>query len=111
MTASNHSVSRRAALRLAAFSFAAASTAALANQFDLKELKEDVEELKYDEEVTDIGPDAAEKNVTRTKKTAEVPKFRTEEAELLKKEDAAYDAMVEKELEEDARLKAQFSQK
>lgn len=87
------------------------STAALAGQFDLGDLKEDVEELSYEEEVVDVGPDAAEKIITRIKKKTGPPKFRTQEAELLKKEDAAYDAMVEKELEDEARIKKQFSKR
>lgn len=103
-------ISRRAALRFAAFSLAAAATSALAaEEFSLKELKEDVEELKYDDEVLDVGPDSKEKNITRIKKKDATPKFRSKEAELLKEEDKKYDAMVEKELEDEARIKAQFS--
>jgi hypothetical protein len=61
-------LSRRAALRLAAFGVVAAAGGSAVRAFDLEELKEDVEELKYDDEVTDVGPDAAEELITRTKK-------------------------------------------
>lgn len=103
-------VSRRNVLRLAGVLATGTATAALAG-FDLKELKEDVEELNYEEEVTDVGPDPAEKNVLRTKKKKEEPAYRAEEKALVKEEEAAYDAMVAKELAEEARIKAQFSKK
>lgn len=102
-------VSRRGALRLAGLLATGAATAALAGPFDLKELKEDVEELNYEEEVTEVGPDPAEKNILRTKKKKEEPKFRAEEKEIIKEGSEAYDAMVAKELAEDAKLKAEFS--
>lgn len=105
----NPRVSRRGALRLAGLMATGAASAALAGQFDLKELKEDVEALQYDEEVTDVGPDPQEKQVLRTKKKKEEPKFRTEEKKQLKEEEDKYDAMVAKELEDEAKLKAQFS--
>lgn len=86
-----------------------AAAAAFAGEFDLKELKEDVEELNYEEEVTEIGPDPAEKNILRTKRKKEEPKFRVEEKEMVKEEENAYDAMIAREKEEDAKIKAQFS--
>jgi NAD(P)-dependent dehydrogenase (short-subunit alcohol dehydrogenase family) len=61
-------LSRRAALRFAALGVAAAAGLGVARAFDLEELKEDVEELKYDDEVTEVGPDDKEELITRTKK-------------------------------------------
>lgn len=101
-------LSRRAALRFAALSIAGVATSTLAASFDLKELKEDVEALKYDEEVLDVGPDSQEKNVTRIKKKEKEPEFRSEEQALIKKEDEEYDKMVASELAEEARLKATY---
>lgn len=103
-------ISRRTALKIAAFSLVSTlSSAALAEKFDLKELKEDVEELKYDDEVTEIGPDPAEKNPLRIKKKQPEPAYRSEEKELRKEEGEKYDAMLAKEKEAEAKLKAQFS--
>jgi hypothetical protein len=61
-------LSRRAALRLAALGVVSAAGLGMARAFDLEELKEDVEELKYDDEVTEVGPDDKEELLTRTKK-------------------------------------------
>lgn len=102
-------MNRRAALSVFGLSLTVAASSAMAGSFDLKELKEDVEALKYDEEVTDVGPDANEKNPTRIKKKVEAPSYKSEEAELIKSEEKKYDEMVEKELEEEAALKAKFS--
>lgn len=109
MRMSGASVSRRAALRFAAASIAGIAGVSLASDISLKELKKDVEELKYDEEVTDVGPDDREKNVTRTKKKVEEPKFRVEEKELLAEDENNFDEMVAEELEEEKKLKAKFS--
>lgn len=117
MTASG-GTSRRDVLRL--FSLAAVAAAAVPaasfaavkstdDDFDLKELKKDVEELKYDEELLDVGPDPQEKNPTRVKKKAPEPEFRAEEKELVEVDEKAFDAMVEKEKEQDAKIKAKFN--
>lgn len=103
-------ISRRTALKFAAFSLVSTiSSAALAEKFNLKELKEDVEELQYDEEVTEVGPDPAEKNPLRIKKKQREPQYKAEEKDLKKEEEEKYAAMLTKEKEEDAKLKAQFS--
>lgn len=103
-------ISRRVALKLAAFSLVSTiSSAALAQKFDLKELKEDVEELKYDDEVTEVGPDPAEKNPLRIKKKKPEPQYKSEEEEMKKKEEEKYGAMLAKEKENDAKIKTQFS--
>lgn len=104
------SLSRRAALQLAALSVGVAFASEARAQIDLKELKEDVEAIKYEEEVTDVGPDAqAENIITQTKKKEEEPEFRQKEKELLKEEESKYDQMVAQELAEEAKIKAAFS--
>lgn len=103
-------LSRRSVLQAAAFSLAGIASAALAaSNIDIKELKEDVKELEYDEEVTEVGPDPVEKNITRIKKKELEPSYKVEERELIKEEEEEYKAMVKKEAEEDARIKAKFS--
>ena len=108
MTLDNRAVSRRAVLRLAGFSAAALATAAFAEAPDLKELKQEVEELKYDEEVTEVGPDAAEKNILRAKKPEATPEYVEENAEIIETEKANYDAMLDKEKADADALKAKF---
>lgn len=108
--------SRRAMLHLAAGALAMVGVTAVRaaeddSNFSLKELKKDVEELKYDEEVVDVGPDDREKNPTRIKKKVEVPAFRSEEKELVKEEEENYDEMVAKEKADAAKIKAKFSKK
>ncbi|KAI0558425.1 DGF-1-like protein [Gracilaria domingensis] len=106
-------LSRRSVLRVAAFSVVGVAAAAIADGIDTKqlkeELKEDVKELNYEEEVTDVGPDAAEKNVTRIRKKEDEPAYKVEERELVKEEKEEYAAMLEREAEEDAKIKAKFS--
>lgn len=111
-------VSRRAALRLFSTAVGALALAAplraLADKrkeddFDLGELKRDVEALEYDEEVTDVGPDSQEKNPTRTKKKKVAPVYVEEEKEVIEGADKKYDAMVAKEKDAAARIKAEFS--
>lgn len=60
--------SRRQMLRAAGVAFGLTVVADVARAFDLKELKEDVEEIKYDEEVQEIGPDSKEELILRQKK-------------------------------------------
>ncbi|CAN8073548.1 unnamed protein product [Agarophyton chilense] len=102
-------LSRRSVLRGAAFSVVGIAAAAIAGQIDIKELKEDIKDLNYEDEVTDVGPDPAEKNITRIRKKQAEPAYKIEERELFKEEEQEYEAMVEKEAEEDARIKAKFS--
>lgn len=104
-------ISRRAALRAAAFGLAGAAAAAFAadEKIDLKELKEGVEELKYDEEVTEVGPDPAEKNILRTKKKEVDPAYVAEEKKILKESEEAYGEMLKEEESEAAILKEKFS--
>lgn len=106
-------VGRRAALRLAGLAFAGVAGSALAvnDKFDLKELKEDVEAINYDDEVTEVGPDAAAGQKLRTKKKEKEPEFRAEEKEQLKEEEQNYDAMLAKEAAEAEVIKAKFSKK
>lgn len=107
--------SRRAVLRLVAGALAVAGGSAAhaarkkdEDEFDMKELKKDVEDLKYDSEVTEIGPDTREKNPTRTKKPQAAPKYKDEEKRILENEGAAYKSMVNKELSESEKLKKEF---
>lgn len=58
--------------------------------------------------MVEVGPDSAEKNVTRFKKKEEAPAYRAEEAALEKEDDKAYDAMLAKEKVEAQKLKEQF---
>lgn len=103
-------MSRRAVLRLAAFSFAGVAAAAFAKEeIDIKELKEDIKGLKYEDEVNEIGPDPMEKNILRTKKKKVEPSYKGEEKELIKEEQQEYKAMVEKEAKDEANIKAKFS--
>lgn len=100
---------------MAGFSFAGAAFAAKNSRkdddFDIKELQKDVEELQYEEELTDVGPDPLEKNPTRIKKKAPEPSYVNEERDVLLKSDKKYDDMVAKEESDAQRLKEEFSKK
>lgn len=116
MTASGHS--RRSVLRLAALAGISVASAAFAAQnprkdddFDLKELQKDVEELQYDDELVDVGPDPLEKNPTRIKKKERVPEYVNDERDVLLKGDKKFDDMVAKETSDNERLKQEFSKK
>lgn len=116
MTASGHS--RRSVLRLAALAGISVASAAFAaktpskdDDFDLKELQKDVEELQYDDELVDVGPDPLEKNPTRIKKKERVPEYVNDERDVLLKGDKKYDDMVAKEAADNERLKQEFSKK
>lgn len=108
--------SRRAILRLAALGTVGVAGVALAanrkdDDFDLKELKKDVEELSYEEEVVEVGPDTREKNPTRIKKKEQVPEYMEEERDVLQKSDKKYDEMVAKEESDNERIKEIFDKK
>lgn len=116
MAASGHS--RRSVLRLAALAGISVASSALAaknprkdDDFDLNELQKDVEGLKYDEELVDVGPDPQEKNPTRIKKQKPDPEYVNEERDVLLKSDKKYDDMVAKEESDNERLKQEFSKK
>jgi hypothetical protein len=107
-------VSRRGLVRGAALGLAAlgAQAALAAGGISLKELKgelkEDVEEMKYDEELFDVGPDSKEANRIDLKRPPKVNTAVVAEEEREEKEEEKYDAMVAREKEEAARIKAVF---
>jgi hypothetical protein len=107
-------LSRRALLRGAGAALAAAGAgAALAaggiNLKDLSgELKEDVEALKYEDELFE-NPDAAEGLKLDTKKPKKENPVVVAEEVREQEEEAKYDAMVESEKSEAERVKALFA--
>lgn len=102
-------VSRRSVLRGAGLA-ALGLFVAPALAFDKGELKEDAEALNYEDELTDVGPDEKEKNITRAKKKAKAPGYREEQQALVKAEDQKYDEMVAEELKEDKEAKAKYEE-
>ncbi len=111
MVAGERRMGRRALLQLsAAFVGLSVAEAGFA-QIDKEELKEEVEEIKYEEEVTDIGPDPQAEMISRIKKPEEEPEFRKEEAEILEEGEKKFDAMVAKEAKDAAEIKKKFSRK
>ena len=105
-------VSRRAVL--SGFAAAAALSLlggpALADEEELKELKEDVEKLSYEEELLDVGPDPVEKSKLRVKPKPEVPSYRVKEQALTEAEEKKYDEMVAEELSEEKSLKEKYEE-
>lgn len=61
-------MTRRDALRAVGLAFGLTVVADAARAFDLKELKQDVEAIKYDDEVQEVGPDPKEELLLREKK-------------------------------------------
>ena len=105
-------VSRRAALQLAGGLAGFALLREVNAQIDLKELKKEAEEISYEEEVTDVGPDAAAENIiTQTKKKEEEPEFRERERELREEEESKFDQMVAQEKEEAKAVREAFSKR
>lgn len=109
--------SRRAILRSAVSAAGLAGLLAVARSvrageaMDLQELKKDVEELNYEDELVDAGPDDNAENPTRAKKKVVEPEYVAEEKELIEEEEESYEKMLAKEAEDAARVKARFSKK
>jgi hypothetical protein len=112
-------MSRRGALRLGVLGVAAligisgaqrveARVDGFTLKVDKKELLQDVEALKYDDEVLEVGPDAEEGMINRQKPKKKENVAVAKEEEREEREEAEYDAVVAKEAEEGARLKAEF---
>lgn len=76
-----------------------------------KELREELGTIDYDDELTDVGPDAAAELKTRQKKEVEAPEYVVENAEVVEEADKKFDKMVAEEAAEEAALKAKFSKK
>lgn len=106
------SVSRRGALRLAGLGALALAAPVFAEGISLKalegELKEDVEELKYDEELLDVGPDEREKNPVDIKRPKKENPVVVAEVKREKREEEEFDDMVAREKAEGERVKALF---
>lgn len=109
------SITRRGALRLAGLSALALAAPVFAEGISLKslegELKEDVEALKYDEELLDVGPDSREKNIVDIPKPKKENPVVAAQEKREKQEEKNFDDMVEKEKAEAAKLKAAFKKK
>lgn len=104
-------VGRRAALHLLAAGVGAtfaASARAEGVLDELSELKEEVGELKYEDEVTDEGPAEGENIITKSVATEETPEYVKEQAELKAEKGKEYDEMVKVRQRELDAIKAKF---
>lgn len=108
----NANMSRRSVLRLAGvFAASGALSAYALDAATKKELREELGTIDYDDELTDVGPDAAAELKTRQKKEVEAPEYVVENAEVVEEADKKFDKMVAEEAAEEAALKAKFSKK
>lgn len=115
-TPASGKTSRRSILRLMALGVAGiglVNSASAARKedddFNLGELKKDVEELSYEDEVLDVGPDSREKNPTRLKKKVKEPEYVKEEKKIIQDDKDAYGAMVAAEKADEKKIKDKFS--
>lgn len=80
--------------------------------FDLKELKEDVEELKYEDEAQiNLDPAQEERSRFAVKAKDKVGDYREEEKKEYQEEEKKFEDAVNKEIEEGKALKEKFSKK
>lgn len=104
-------MNRRAALRLAAvFGVGVALTGRVsaADETDRSVLKEDLGELKYNEQVVEQGPSTAE-IIAREKIPEEVPEYVQENKEVLVSSEQKFGEMVAEEEAEAKRIRESFS--
>lgn len=106
---------RRSVLRFAALSLLSTHLVqrALAQDIDLKELEKtaDVESIKYEDELLDVGPDPVERNILRAKKKEPEPEYKKDEKQLVESSEQKYDAMVADEIAEGEKIKKVFTSK
>lgn len=105
-------VGRRAALQLFALSAvigAARAVRAESIQDELNELKEDVEAIKYEDEVTEEGPTQGENIITKTAAKKAAPEYVKGQADLKAEKEKEYKEMIKIRQKELDSIKSKFS--